>query len=65
MRMGELVFSVSWECLVVLTFQTDELRHGVITATRPDLCCVSGKPGTSPGNPALPEEYRADQEGWL
>ena len=64
MKMDELVFSVSWECLV-LTFQTVELRHGVITATHPHLYCVSGKPGTSPGNPALPEEYGADQEGWL
>lgn len=62
MRMEKPVFSVSWECLV-LTFQTDELRHGAITATRPHLYCVSGKPGTSPGNPALPEEYGADGEG--
>lgn len=63
--MDKLVFSVSWECLVVLTFQADELRHGVITATCPHLYCVSGKPGTSPGNFALPEEYGADWEGWL
>lgn len=51
--MDKPVFSASWECLLVLTFQTGELRHGVITATRPHLYHVSGKPGTAPGNSAL------------
>lgn len=33
MRMDEPIFFVSGKCLV-LTFQTDGLRHGVITAVR-------------------------------
>lgn len=64
MGMDEPVFSVSWECLV-LTFETDGLRRGVIMAARPHLYHVSSKPGSSPGNPALPEEYGAHQQGCL
>lgn len=41
LRTDEPVFSVSWECPVVLTFQIAELRHGAITATGPHLCCAS------------------------
>lgn len=52
LRMDELVFSGSWECHLVLSFQTDELSRGVITATGPRLYhgCKS-----SSGNQALLE----------